>query len=313
MAGDISNAVAAGYGLMVMHAMDIYRVNPANLTPALPPILIAAGWQCLGYIIGNDHLPVKNGPIQIGGPVCYGYVVRLNNEVVAVFRGTDRFVEWVEDAEFLPTLYRPIVPNPLSPLDAKVESGFWSIYASMVLKSSRGDPDRPLYQAIEAEAAGGRSVTVTGHSLGAPLGTYLALELAQRQLGNQVSGCFFASPHPGNSTFATYFDKTVKNYRVFNYILDVVPRVPLGPDYTHLPQRTVLRPATSEASIELDVGCNHHVICYSAMLDYELTEPFKTNPPPGEESSATCVLGPEIGRPSLAKLLLTGVGDVVQV
>ena len=100
---------------------------------------------------------------------------------------------------------------------------------------------------------------------------------------------------------------------MFNYILDSVPRVPFGPDYTHLPKRTVLRPATAEASIKLDVGCNHHVICYSAMLDYELAAPFVARPPLGEEGSAKCVLGPEVGRTSLAKLLLSGIGDVVQV
>jgi hypothetical protein len=154
---------------------------------------------------------------------------------------------------------------------------------------------------------------VTGHSLGGPLATYLTLDLARGALGNRASGCFFASPHPGNQTFATYFDQTVQTYRVFNYILDIVPRVPSGPDYTHLPKRTILRPSTAEASINLGVGCNHHVICYSAMLDYEQAKPFVDNPPLVEKDSAACVLGPEVGRPTLAKLLLTGIGDVFPV
>ena len=313
MARDISNSEAAGYGLLVMHAMDMYRVKISDLAPSLPQAAVTGGWQLLGHIIGNDHLPVKNGPIRVGGPVCYGYVAQRGTEIVAAIRGTDQYVEWVEDAEFLPNPYEPLTHLPASPPEAKVEAGFWSIYKSMTLRPVDDRTGGPLHQVLESMVPEGSILTVTGHSLGAPLASYLTLELVRGKLGQQVAGCFFASPHPGNQAFATYFDKTVQNYRVFNYILDIVPRVPFGSDYTHLPKRTILRPATSEASIKLDVGCNHHVICYSAMLDYGQAAQFVAHPPPGEEGSATCVLGPEVGRTSLAKLLLTGIGDVAQV
>ena len=313
MPTDISNSVAAEFGLMVMHAMDMYRINITNLTPDFPQALIDAGWKRIGYIIGEDRLPVKGGPIRVGGPVCYGYLAHRGKEVVAAFRGTDQFVEWVEDVEFLPGPYQPLTSMPSSPPEAKVEGGFWSIYKSMFLKVVGANDTSPLHKAVEDVVPDDSSIIVTGHSLGAPLANYLTLELARGKLANRVSGCFFASPHPGNQAFATYFDKIVKNYRVFNYILDIVPRVPFGPDYTHLPKRTILRPATAEASIRLEIGCNHHVICYSAMLDYELAKPFVENPPQGEKDSASCVLGPEVGRPSLAKLLLTGIADVAQV
>jgi hypothetical protein len=318
VAGDISNSVAAQYGILVMHAMDMYRVNIKNVTPPPPQRLKDDGWELLGYILGDDHLPFKKGPIQVGGqPVCYGYIAQRAGELSVAIRGTDGLIEWLEDAEFLPAIYAPKISLPPGPPDAQVEQGFWSIFDSMTLTGPKGDDLGRLSAGITAIAKtrpGINDITVAGHSLGGPLATYLTLELARGELGNRVSGCFFASPHPGNQAFASFFDKTVKNYRVFNYVLDIVPRVPFGPDYVPLPKRTILRPSTAEASIKLEIGCNHHVVCYCSMLDYEGTQDVLTpNAPPGEEGSATCILGPEVGRASLAKLLLTGIGDVVQV
>jgi pimeloyl-ACP methyl ester carboxylesterase len=169
-----------------------------------------------------------------------------------------------------------------------------------------------LAPAITGAAGSGGTVTVVGHSLGAAIATYLTLDLA-RGLGARVSACLFASPHTGNQAFANFFDMTVIDYRLFNYILDIVPRVPLGLGYAPLPRRTVLQPATAEASIRVGLGCNHHVICYCAMLDYEGTMRATTPVPRGEEDSATCILGPETGTPSVAKTLAANLAGVVAV
>ncbi len=314
MTTEISNHQAAEYGIMVMHAMDMYRVDVRSLDPKLPQPALNAGWVLLGHVIGTDHLIDKNRVSKFDQTVCYGYVARREKEVVVAIRGTDQFVEWIEDAKFIPDLYAPLEKLPAAPPGIKVEQGFWSIYQTMRFRRADSTQEEILHTAVAAQVGPQDTVAVTGHSLGAPLATYLTIELARgNKLNSQLSGCFFASPHPGNHAFATYFDHTVDSYRVFNYILDVVPRVPIGPDYTHLPRRTVLRPSTAQASITMRVGCNHHVICYSAMLDYEVAKPFKDNPPPGEEGSAVCVIGPEIGRPTLSKLLMSGLGEIFQV
>jgi hypothetical protein len=75
----------------------------------------------------------------------------------------------------------------------------------------------------------------------------------------------------------------------------------------------VIQPATAEANIRVNIGCNHHVICYCAMLDYEGTTQATTPVPAGEEGSATCILGPETGSPSLAKRLVSDLAGVVPV
>ena len=156
-------------------------------------------------------------------------------------------------------------------------------------------------------------VTAVGHSLGSALATYLTLDLARAGLGTRVSACLFASPHPGDQAFVTLFDETIADYRLFNYILDIVPRVPPGLGYAALPRRTVIRPSTAEAAIRFDIGCNHHVICYCAMLDYEETNNATTPVPVGEEGSKACILGPETGESTIAKEIVGFLAGVVPV
>jgi triacylglycerol lipase len=309
-----TNTVAAGYGLLAMHAMDMFRTGPGALTPAAAPGLSAAGWTIAAYITGSDSL-LRQGPLQLTGQtVFYGYLARRAPGVlVAVIRGTDGFVEWVEDGEFAPVPYRPGIALPVGQNSASVEQGFWTLYATMQLISPAGAPLGALAPAIVDAAGSSGTVTVVGHSLGSALATYLALDLARAGLGKRVSACLFASPHTGNQAFVSLFDTTVADYRLFNYILDIVPRVPLGLDYMPLPTRTVLQPDTAEASIRVDIACNHHVICYCAMLDYEGTMRAATPVPAGEEDSAVCVLGPETGSPSLAKELVSVIAGTVPV
>jgi hypothetical protein len=132
-------------------------------------------------------------------------------------------------------------------------------------------------------------------------------------LCERVSTCLFASPQTGNKSFVDLFDQTIADYRLFNYILDIVPRVPLGFGYMPLSRRTVIMPTTAEATIRVNAGCNHHVICYCAMLDYEGTIKATTPVPPGEAGSASCILGPETGNPSLAKRLVSDLAGFVPV
>jgi triacylglycerol lipase len=308
----ITNTVAVTYGLLVMQAMDIYRAAPGSLTPPAPGL--SAGWTIVAYITGDDAL-LRKGPLQsTGRTVCYGFLAQdAAGDLVAAVRGTDGFVEWVEDGEFLPIPYAPQTALPAGQPATSVELGFWTLYASTQLISREGKPLGALAPAIVKAAGANATVMVVGHSLGSALATHLTLDLARGGLGARVSACLFASPHTGNDAFVSLFDQAVADYRLFNYILDVVPRVPLGPDYAPLPKRTVLRPETAEANIRFNLGCNHHVICYCAMLDYEGTQSATTPVPAEEKGSAACILGPETGSPTLAKQLAAALAGVVPV
>jgi triacylglycerol lipase len=310
-----TNTAAAACGLLAMHAMDMYRSHGESLTPPPAPGLTAAGWKVVAYITGADAL-VPQGPARVitKATVCYGYVAtNAAGQGVAAIRGTDGFVEWVEDAEFVPIAYPRAAALPAPHPTMTVEQGFWGVYASLQLRDPAGAVLGPLAAAIAAHPQLTGPITVIGHSLGSALATYLSLDLALAGLDARLSVCLFASPHTGDQGFVALFDQRIGDYRLFNYILDIVPRVPLELGYMPLPRRTVIQPATAEATIRVDIGCNHHVICYCAMLDYEGTMQATTPVPAGEEDSATCILGPETGSPSLAKQLVSALAGAAPV
>ncbi len=315
----ITNAGAVPYGFLVMYAMDMYRADPKNLTPGVPPQVFAlkpqvidpgdpekqrlvdGRWRLAGYVQGVDSLFPAALQIDPGHRTCYGYVLETDDEVVVAIRGTDGIEEWIENGLFLPTQYQPVVPLPVGGPSVSVEHGFWQIYGTLEMEPADGGERGTLAGSVVARL-GDRRLTVVGHSLGAALATYLAADLAAHVPAIRLRACLFASPRTGNRAFADLFDRLVPSYRLFNYSLDVVPRVPFGPDYVALARATVITPEQSESRIRFGVTCNHHVVCYCAMLDFERTQAEIARIPAEEEASASCVLGPESGAPSIAKL-----------
>jgi hypothetical protein len=58
-----------------------------------------------------------------------------------------------------------------------------------------------------------------------------------------------------------------------------------------LSKAAIIQPSAAQADIRLDIGCDHSVISYCAMLDYEYT---KASPlqPKDQQTWAHCVFGP---------------------
>ena len=309
----ITDSQSVPFGLLTMYVEDMYSTALGSLNPPADPRIAAAGWSIVGYLTAQDVLiPAKSAPRQrlsINGAkrVFFGVLAKSDADptsYVAAIRGTDGFVEWVIDGEFL------LIPHPRH-AGVMVEQGFWNIYQTMSL----ADPATGLtthQNAAEgvAEMVGMGTVVVTGHSLGSALATYFTDDLAER-LGSRVLACLFASPRTGDSAWANLFAATVKDYRLFNYILDIVTHVPtLG--YATLLNVTVIQPSTADAGIRLDILCNHHVICYCAMIDYNATMAAPTTAQ--DASCKSCILGPSSTMPESAKALAViinefGVGD----
>lgn len=273
-------------GLMVMYAADMYETFPQEITPPVDGRL-SADWTVVGFLTAVDAIFRPKQLMNLGSEVCYGVLARSladpTRHVVAI-RGTQGIAEWAEDAQFVS------ISHPSGA--GRVEGGFWNIYASMKFKVSDTDGGVPAKDGIAAAVGTDGTVTVAGHSLGSALATYLAFDLADPgSLGARASACLFASPHPGNSVFANAFDAALSGrYVLYNYFLDVVPRVPFGPDYAHLPAVTDLRPSDAEARIKFDLGCNHHIVCYCAMLDYAQTD--ATPKIAADQTCVTCIKGP---------------------
>jgi len=303
---------AVAFGFLAMIAEDMYSgPNLGSLCPPVDPRIEAAGWTVVAYLTAQDALfPPKAAASQRlsrdpSKRVFFGFLARSStdpNSYVAVVRGTEGIVEWLIDAEFL------LIPHPHHP-GVQVEEGFWDIYQTMSL----ADPanGRTTHQnAAEgvADTVGAGTVMVAGHSLGSALATYFALDLAEK-LGSKVSACLFASPRTGDQAWAELFAATVSDYRLFNYVLDIVPHVPtIG--YAALPNATVIQPATAQAGVRLDIFCDHHAICYCATIDYKDTMAAPTTAQ--DADSKSCISPPPM--PEAAKALATiinefGIGD----
>lgn len=301
------DAGAAKLGLLVMYAFDMYAALGGKrcLTPPADKRVAEAGWDIVGWVVATDAIFHPKRTLGSADEVCYGFLARSQanrDEYVAVIRGTDGLIEWIEDAEFVPV---PYLGSP----GMSVEQGFWGIYEGMRLVDEGANSVGVNAAAGIADTVGttGR-VTVVGHSLGSALATYLTLELARGPLAERVSACLFASPNTGNQAFVNHFDATVDSYKLFNYLLDVVPRVPTPPLYAPLPKVTHLDPRTAEADIRVDVFCNHHIICYAAMLDFQ-NSPYK-HVPTQDATDGACILGPRGAGRSVASLLVDAVKAV---
>ena len=302
-------STAIPFGLLAMYAEDMYSAAPGTLNPPADARIAAAGWNIVGYLTAQDALiPAKGASnrklgIDQAKRVFYGFVAQsttIPTSYVAAVRGTDGMIEWVIDAEFVP------IPHPRYP-GARVEQGFWGIYQTMSLADPATGVTTFQHAAEGVEKlVGNGTIVVTGHSLGSALATYFTEDLAER-LGATVSACLFASPRTGDSVWAGIFDKNVKQYDLFNYILDLVPHVPAGIGYMTLSKATIIQPSTTQAGVKLDLLCDHHVICYCAMLDFAATNAATLTAP--DLALEACVLGGASTVPETAKALATLIND----
>lgn len=318
----ISDAEAVKFGLLVIYAEDMYVSGETK--PNREPRIVQAGWEAIAYLTAKDALMPKRKSLLagqkklmgVGDVVFYGFLARnvTDPSLYAVaIRGTEGFAEWIIDADFT------AVPNPREP-GTKVEQGFWGVYESMNLVDLEGNVINNFAADGIANIAGDGHVTAAGHSLGSALATYLSLATAKHP-GPRLAACLFASPRTGDAAWTALYDKTVSDYRLFNYVLDAVPYVPFdlpeaGFQYSALSKATIIQPSTAQADIRLDIGCDHHVYCYCAMLDYEYTMASPLQPE--DQRTWACVIGPrkmsanaEVAR--TLEFLVDHLGDAKQI
>jgi hypothetical protein len=290
----ISNPEAVDFGYLVAFAEGMYV--PGSITPGDGARVTAAGWDIVAHLIARDSIlpDIKSlGPhdakaLQLGALVFYGFLARNHADparYAAAVRGTNGFAEWVIDADFF------LRDAPSSP-GAKVEQGFWSVYESMTLVGLDGVQIGTKAADGIASAVGQASVTICGHSLGSAVATYLSFD-AGKLMGAKASACLFASPRTGDLAWTTAYAATVTTCRLMNYILDVVPYVPLDAppafQYSTLPSAEIILPLAAQAEVRFDVLCDHNVICYCAMIDYADT---KARASAQDAAAWRCIVGP---------------------
>ena len=230
-------------------AEDMYQNAPQTLRPDADPRLVAMGLTITHHVTAVDQL------LDFGTQrVSYGFVATAPaGDTVVAIRGTERAIEWAKDAEGAKR------PHPVA---GEVHMGFWDIYQSMRLLPADAD-EQPLSAGIEAALAKGARVVVCGHSLGGPLATYAAYDLATLKAFS-VAARLFASPRPGDAAFCDATSSALPDHVSYAYEPDVVPRVPFGFGYSHLANHALL---AKNPAIPDGLSSCHHALNYAWLLD----------------------------------------------
>eukprot|EP00180_Rhodochaete_pulchella_P000365 Plantae.Rhodophyta-Rhodochaete_pulchella.ctg12569.p1 GENE.Plantae.Rhodophyta-Rhodochaete_pulchella.ctg12569~~Plantae.Rhodophyta-Rhodochaete_pulchella.ctg12569.p1 ORF type:complete len:856 (-),score=98.18 Plantae.Rhodophyta-Rhodochaete_pulchella.ctg12569:27-2594(-) len=163
-------------------------------------------------------------------------VVESPSQIIVAYRGTVSLANWVTNLKFLQTehlspdsgweepewLEKAWKPPKFGARRPMVHRGFWSAYSATRIE---------LLREVEAcsQAAPGRRVLVTGHSLGGALATLCAFDMATSLKGtprNLISLRTFGSPRVGNRAFTRRFAAAVHDsFRIVNRY-DIVTSVP---------------------------------------------------------------------------------------
>jgi len=125
-------------------------------------------------------------------------------ELIAAFRGTQDLRNWLTDLDCR------FVPASLGRVHAGFTAALNSVYA-------------PLAETLFDAHCAGKTIWLTGHSLGGALAL-----LAARQLIKPFAGCYtFGQPRVGDAAYCASHDVLLKD-RCFRVVhdADVVPRVP---------------------------------------------------------------------------------------
>lgn len=303
---NLNPVTAARYAELLMCTWDMCNVDLGCCDPATDIRIQTMGWQVVGYILGADNIikttidqqKVRLAKDESGNMVCYGYLAHnAAGQYVTVIRGTDGAEEWADDFDFLQK-------TPNQPLQGKVDSGFYDIFNSMVYQPiAAGSSPTRLAKGI-ATALDGADVVILGHSLGSALAAYTSAELASEYAVSKISAVLFACPKPGNSDFASYYNKLGFGYVVYNYEADIVPKMPpFG--YSALTNVILLQQGGEGGQVHISArkACCHHLISYIALLNIDIFKQTMAlaGTTAGDQQCAACVtLQSNVSQPSLA-------------
>ncbi|MGC2201230.1 MAG: lipase family protein [Stellaceae bacterium] len=180
---------------------------------------------------GHQDWTVVWGPALDPGRSNMMYVAGNNagSQFAVAVRGTDWkfWLDWIEDFDnFLPLTQYSRFGVPVGP-NVKIAQGT-AVGLEVLLSLADGAADLKTFITAKAQHA---QILVTGHSLGGCLAAALAPCIATWVGAANISVYTFATPSPGNSDFADYYNglfvaptstKPSTAFRFYNS-LDVVP------------------------------------------------------------------------------------------
>ena len=133
------------------------------------------------------------------------------------YRGSHNIDNWISDINFIKKAY------PNSPSTAQVHQGFYEAYQTLQQQTLNAVSH---LMSLHSTA----KIIVTGHSLGAALATFAALDIkTMLQPKTQILFYSYGSPRAGDQGFSDYlmtqFPGT--NYHRVVHTNDIVPHVPI--------------------------------------------------------------------------------------
>ncbi|KAE8800687.1 triacylglycerol Lipase [Hordeum vulgare] len=150
------------------------------------------------------------------------------NAVIVVFRGTQEnsIQNWIEDL-----LWKQLDLDYPGMPEAMVHRGFYSAYHNTTIRDgivSGIQKTRKLH--------GDVPIMVTGHSMGAAMASFCALDLVVNYGLDDVKLMTFGQPRVGNAAFASYFKRYLPHAIRVTHANDIVPHLP--PYFSFFPQKT---------------------------------------------------------------------------
>jgi triacylglycerol lipase len=140
------------------------------------------------------------------------FVATNERNVIVSVRGTDSLKDFIVDAKFIQEKYK--FGNSV---EARIHGGFLEDYLAI-------RQEVRLAVAMALASSPGRSLWLTGHSLGAGIASILALDMALS--GMSPSVYTFGSPRVGNLAFSRAYNKYVPLTTRVAHCMDVVTRIP---------------------------------------------------------------------------------------
>jgi hypothetical protein len=259
---NFSNQTAADLAQLIDYAYALAAgAVPGNYPPPLPPGFPSNYTLVALAQATDDFWGYKN--LQY-----YGIVAQSSTQIVIAIRGTGDITEWLIDFEF------PLKTFTTISGAGSVEDGFFSVFSSLSFVTLQGQAvDLPGYLANALAANPNLQIVVEGHSLGGAIVSMLALSLAynNQQIKTATIVYTFASPAPGDGTFASFYDAHAPvTFRVWNP-WDLVPSAPpsfLG--YQQVANGGIKLAPTIQQLEQYDflsVDCNHSLKTYQWLLD----------------------------------------------
>ncbi|PHM49591.1 lipase family protein [Xenorhabdus miraniensis] len=281
------------FASLVLYAATMYDQYPDNLMPPPDPRIEKDGWKLKCYISGIECIICENAKenkkelIFPDKRANHGYIVeRIKNpgEYVIALRGTKTSAEKIKDFDI-----HYIHPWPDTP-DQAVFDGFHSMYQSLNLivpdnTTGINYSQLKLADAITQFIGVNGYYTISGHSLGAAMGTYLMRDIYNKAPHGRA--CLFASPRVGNYEFVTYVSEHFKDNVVHNYIYDWITKIP--PFSEQLPNVNEL-PPRDDVKITDTINCKHTILTYLALLNkYKFYEVISANVPVEHQTWNDCL------------------------